>query len=152
MHNFFGDGWSAVLFLLVAAVCVVGVYRWRVHVLRNLALRWNLSYRGKELPGKFPMDRRRFCFPANHFKKILHVVSGVCNGHKVLIVDVIAGTGKGIYVTIFAVESASNPFEEEPAPWRLVFSNGWFALWRTRFWQVPWTMNISQIEERLNRL
>jgi hypothetical protein len=81
-----------------------------------------------------------------------NVLAGRCNGKEVLIFDAVVGTGKGVYATFFAVRSEDDPFGGMPEPWTLVHSNGWFALWRVRFWQIPWTMSVRLIEEQLRKL
>jgi hypothetical protein len=148
--------WDTVLplaFVLAALGLALSSVYFRARAMRALAVRWDLRFLGSKFPGgKFPMDRRRFRFPANHFKKVSNVLSGSCNGKEVLVFDAVVGTGKGVYATFFLVRSEDDPFGGKPEPWTLVHSNGWCALWCIRFWQIPWTMSARMIEEQLRKL
>jgi hypothetical protein len=108
--------WNAVFpiaFVCAALGMALSSIYFRARAMRALAVRWQLIYLGRKFPGgQFPMDRRRFRFPANHFKKVSNVLAGGCNGKEVLVLDAIIGAGKGVYATFFLVRSEDDPFGE----------------------------------------
>jgi hypothetical protein len=103
---------------------------------------------------RFPWTAGVFLFHgALKLRGITNVIAGERNGREVVIFDCFFGGGKGGYhCTFFAVRTEINPFGENTEPWKLIESKGWFALCRTRFLQIPWTMNIKQIEEHLRQI
>jgi hypothetical protein len=126
---------------------------WRTWAMRALAVRWGMSYLGKQLPKSFSMDRRHFPFHgALKMNKAYNVVAGERNGREVVIFDSTFGGSHGYFCTFLAVHAGANPFGDDTSPWKLVESKGWFALCRTRYLQIPWTMSIRQIEDRLQQL
>ncbi len=139
---------------LAMVVALLFVPRYiRARAMMTLANRWNLSYQGSKLPGSFPLDRRRFPIPLNSFHKVFHVISGTCRGKQVLILEVLAGSGRSAYdTTILAVRADQNPFGPLDKPWKVIESNGWYALIRVGFWRMYWSISISQIETFLGRL
>ena len=141
-------------FVATFASLVIGAILFRAVAMRRLAERWGMQWLGKQLPKTFSMDRRRFPFHgALKLRGITNVIAGERNGREVVIFDCFFGGGKGGYhCTFFAVRTEINPFWENTEPWKLIESKGWFALCRTRFLQIPWTMNIKQIEEHLRQI
>jgi hypothetical protein len=87
--------------------------------------------------------------PWNSITRAWNFIEGEKNGVKVLIFDSTLGSGrgKGIYSTFIAVNTDKNPFEYVGPELKIAHSNGWTALYRLRFWQVPWTLSIRCIEE-----
>ena len=137
--------------LLATIFGLIGlVVAYRNRAMRALAKRWRMCFLGKQLPKTFSMDRRHFPFHgALKLTRIYNVISGERNGREVVIFDSTFGGSHGYYCTFFAVRAESNPFDFDPTPWKLIQSKGWFALCRTRFLQIPWTMNIKEIENHL---
>jgi hypothetical protein len=70
----------------------------------------------------------------------------------VLIFDSIIGEGRGVYCTFLACQTEQNPFGLDIAPDRVIQSNGWTAVFRVRFLQVPWTMDVQRLDDYLNKL
>ncbi len=87
-------------------------------------------------------------------RKTWNVIEGETNGVSILILDSILGLGgkQGRYATFIAARTDQNPFSNLSAQERIAHSNGWTALYRMRFWQIPWTLSIQRIEEHLARL
>lgn len=144
---------AAVLTILAVLAVIYIPAAFRVRALRALAARWGLRYMKKKLPEAFAIDRRKFLY---HWmvdpKTVTHVIAGDCRGRQVVIFDSMA-PGKGnMRCTVLAIQTENNPFEAEADPWKVVQSKGWFALWRTGFLQVPWTMSIGEIEDRLGQI
>lgn len=82
------------------------------------------------------------------------MIEGDKNGVRVLILDSTLSMGgkRGRYSTFIALRTDKNPFEDKDAHEKIAHSNGWTALYRLRFWQIPWTLSIQRIEEHLNNL
>jgi hypothetical protein len=82
------------------------------------------------------------------------VIEGERNGIRVLILDSLlrGEVGRGRYSTVIAAQTETNPFANRDPKERIARSNGWTALYRLRFWQVPWTLSIQRIEELLNSM
>jgi hypothetical protein len=138
---------------LIVLGAVYGLIAFRTHCMRELASRWGLRYLGRQLPETFVMDRRRFLY---HWivdpKMVSRVIAGELNGSDVVIFDSSAPGRGNTRCTVLAVQTERNPFAAEEAPWKVTSSKGWFALWRTGWLQIPWTMSIAQIEEHLNQI
>jgi hypothetical protein len=120
----------------------------RTRAMRALADRLGWQFLGKQRPAHFSMKG----YPSNQIRKVFNVISGQKNGRDVVIFDSILYGGHGVYSTFFAVCGDGDVFEAPTKPWKIYRSGQWRALWRTRFLQVPWTMSIRQIEERLSQL
>jgi len=60
------------------------------------------------------------------------------------------GFKSGFYCTFVAARTDGNPFGLISPKERIAHSNGWTALYRFRFWQIPWTLSIQRIEEHVN--
>jgi hypothetical protein len=136
--------------LVISAVFgfVYFVTAYRTRSMRALANRLGWQFHGKQRPPHFSMRGN----PSNEIKKVFNVISGQMNGRDVVIFDSILYGRRGIYSTFLAVRSDSDIFSAPTKPWKVCQSGEWKALWRTRFLQVPWTMTIGQIEERLSQL
>ena len=57
-----------------------------------------------------------------------------------------------MYCTFFACQTEQNPFGIDIAPDCVIQSHGWTALFRVRFLQIPWTMGVQRLDDRLNKL
>lgn len=147
----------AAIFIGIELLC-----RWRASAMRSLASKWGLEYtKGDQrwwiLPKKnrsSPVSFRLRAFPVNTIRNTWNVIEGERGGIRVLILDSILSMGgyRGRYSTFIAVRAETNPFEGKSPQERIAHSNGWTALYRLRFWQVPWTLSIRRIEELLGNL
>lgn len=159
--------WRFVPALLVLTGVFGGVgllYWFRASAMRNLALKRGFRYaKGDPLfwrsANKYrlvPASLRLKGYPANTLRQMWNVLEGEINGAKVLIFDSILGMGvwgRGQrYSTFLAVEADRDPFEGRSPKEKTTHGNGWFVLYCFRFWQVPWTLSIEAIEERLDKL
>jgi hypothetical protein len=151
--------------LLLLAVIFAGIYliyRLRASAMRALALRLGFQYSKGEprmlyLPKNHcpkPASFRLHGYPVDTLSRTWNIIEGEKNGLKVLILDSTLSMGgrSGRYSTFVAVRTDTNPFENEESDEKIVHSNGWYALYRLRFWQVPWTLSIQRIVEILDTL
>lgn len=151
--------------LLLLAAIFVGIellYRSRASAMRALALKWGFRYSKGEprrfyLPKKHrpePTSFRLHRYPVNTMNRTWNLIEGERNGLTILILDSTLSMGgrSGRYSTFIAVRSNMNPFENEAPDEKIVHSNEWTALYRLRFWQIPWTLSTERIEEHLETL
>lgn len=151
------------LALLVLTLCLIGVkllYRYRSVSMRALALRLGLQFRDGEphlmylpkghrpLPTSFQVKAS----PWNTITRAWNFIEGEKDGIRVLIFDSTLGSGRGIYGTFIAVRTDKNPFKNKDSEEKIAHSNGWTALYRFRFWQIPWTLSVESIEEYVDNL
>jgi hypothetical protein len=151
--------------LLALTLIIVGIkslYRSRASAMRALALKggfqytegdprfWNLPKDHNPLPTSFRLRG----YPVNTISRMWNVIEGEKNGIKVLIVDSTLSMGgkRGRYSTFVAARTDKNPFGNKSPEEKIAHSNGWTAVYRLRFWQIPWTLSIQRIEEHLNSL
>lgn len=151
-------------FLLLAAIFAgVRLLYWlRASAMRALALRWGFRYTKGDprfwfLPKKhcpLPTSFRLRGYPVNTINRTWNVVEGEMGGISILILDSTLGFGakRGRYSTFIAAQTDRNPFGVTRAQEKIAHSNGWTAVYRLRFWQIPWTLSIQRIEEHLNSL
>jgi hypothetical protein len=162
MEHFYGF----VIAFLVLTTCFIGIkllYLSRAAAMRALAIRSGFQFReGKPyllylpknhhpLPASFQVRGS----PWNTVTRAWNFIEGEKNGTKVLIFDSTLGSryrGKGIYSTFIAVRTDKNPFPYAGPELKIAHSNGWTALYRLRFWQIPWTLSIECIEEYLDNV
>ena len=150
-------------FLLAIALIYVGIkllYRSRALAMRALASKLGFQYtKGNPRFWFLPKDHhpiptsfRLRGFPVNKIDRTWNVIEGEKNGNRILILDSIMNLGakKGSYSTFVAVRTDENPFKNMHHQERIAHSNGWTALYRIRYWQIPWTLSIQRIEELLN--
>ena len=151
--------------LILLTTIFVGIrllYGIRASAMRALALKWGFQY-SKGQPIVFylpkhhspkPASFRLHGYPVDTLNRTWNLIEGEKDGLKVLILDSTLSMGgrSGRYSTFIAVRTDMNPFENEAPEEKVVHSNGWFALYRLRFWQLPWTLNIQRIEEHLETL
>jgi hypothetical protein len=154
-----------VIGLLVLTLCFVGIkllYLSRSVAMRALALRLGFQFREGEphllylpkghrpLPTSFQVRGN----PWNNITRAWNFIEGEKGGIRVLIFDstIGSGKGKGIYITFIAVRTDENPFGNKGSDEKIAHSNGWTALYRFRFWQIPWTLSIQSIEAYVDNL
>lgn len=151
-----------VLFLTVILVGIELLYRFRASAMRALAYRWGFQYQKGE-PNKWylpknhrpkPTSFRLSGYPVDTLSRTWNLIEGEKNGLKILILDSTLSMGgqRGRYTTFIAVRTDMNPFADDAPDEKIVHSNGWAALYRLRFWQIPWTLSIQRIEEHLESL
>lgn len=151
--------------LLLVALVFVGIrllYGFRASAMRNLALKWGFQYsRGEPrmlyLPKNHspkPASFRLHGYPVETMNRTWNLIEGEKNGLKILILDSTLSMGgrNGRYSTFVAVRTDTNPFDNEAPEEKIIHSNGWAALYRLRFWQIPWTLSIQRIDEILETL
>jgi hypothetical protein len=151
--------------LLLLTVIYIGIkllYEFRASAMRTFALKWGFQYSKGEprmlyLPKNHrpkPASFRLHGYPVDTMNRTWNLVEGEKNGLKILIVDSTLSMGgrNGRYSTFIAVRTDTNPFGDEDSDEKVVHSNGWTALYRLRFWQIPWTLSIQRIEEHLETL
>ena len=139
------------------------LYLFRAMAMRAFAFKLGLQYKeGKPHLLYLPKGHRPLPTwlqvkgaPWNTVTRAWNFIEGEKNGIKVLIFDSTLGSrnrGKGIYSTFIAVRTDKNAFENKDSYEKIAHSNGWTALYRFRFWQIPWTLSIQRIEEHLDNL
>ena len=151
--------------LLLVTVVFVGIkllYWFRASAMRALALKWGFQYSKGEprmlyLPKNHspkPHSFRLHGYPVDTMNRTWNLIEGEKNGLKILILDSTLSMGgrNGRYSTFIAVRTETNPFDNEAPEENIVHSNGWVALYRLRFWQIPWTLSIQRIDEQLEIL
>lgn len=149
--------------LLMIAALLIGtklLYSSRASAMRALAVRFGFRYtKGHPWsvsPGYLPLPTsfRLRGFPLDTMKRTWNVIEGERNGTSLVILDSLLSCGgkRGRYCTFIAVRTDDNPFEETSREEKIAHSNGWTALYRLRFWQIPWTLSIARIEEQVSRL
>jgi len=91
-------------------------------------------------------------YPVNELSRTWNLIEGKHCGIQILILDSTLGRGpRGwVYTTFIAARTETNPFTLKSGKEKMAHSNGWTALYRLRYWQVPWTLSIQRIEEHLN--
>ena len=152
----------ALLLLTVVFVGIELLYRFRASAMRTLALKWGFHYSKGEprmwyLPKNHspkPTSFRLHGYPVDTMNRTWNLIEGEKNGLKILILDSTLSMGgrNGRYSTFIAVRTDTNPFDNEAPEEKVVHSNGWIALYRLRFWQIPWTLSIQRIDEHLETL
>jgi hypothetical protein len=152
--------------LLVVTGIVGGLkllYRLRATAMRALAHRLGFQYaEGNSSLWFAPKDYhpiptafRLRGYPLNTLRRTWNVLEGERNGVRVVILDSIlglGGKGGGRYCTFIAVRTEDDPFGDKSDQEKIAHSNGWTALYRFRFWQIPWTLSIQEIQEHLDKL
>lgn len=152
----------ALLLLTVMFAGIKLLYEFRASAMRGLALKWGFQYSKGEprmlyLPKSHrpkPVSFRLHGYPVDTLNRTWNLIEGEKNGLKILILDSTLSMGgrRGRYSTFIAVRTDTNPFNNEDSEEKIVHSNGWTALYRLRFWQIPWTLSIQRIEEHLEAL
>jgi hypothetical protein len=153
----------ASLVLTMGFIGVKLLYLSRTAAMRALALRLGFQFREGEphllhlpknhhpLPPSFQVRGS----PWNTVTRAWNFIEGEKNGTKVIIFGSTLGSryrGNGIYSTFIAVRADNNPFSYAGHELKIAHSNGWIALYRFRFWQIPWTLSIERIEECLDNV
>ena len=146
--------------LIFAAIKLL--YVARASAMRSLASRLGLRYTPGDpriwyLPKGHkpsPISFRLRGYPVDTLNRMWNVIEGEKGGVKVLIVDATLSMGgrRGRYSTFVATKTDENLFGLRTDPEKIAQSNGWSALYRLRFWQIPWTLSIRRIEEHLGSL
>lgn len=146
---------------------IVGVilipYMFRARAMRALAARWGFQYIGPSFSGwrtsfhppdqaALPLSFPHWLVHDRRIRQVWNVIEGQQSGRSVLIFDSIIGEGRGRYCTFIACQTEQSPFGIDIAPDRAIQSHGWTALFRVRFLQIPWTMSVQRLEDRLNML
>ena len=152
----------ALLLLTVVFVGIRLLYGVRASAMRTLALKWGFQYSKGEprmlyLPKNHspkPASFRLHGYPVDTMNRTWNLIEGEKNGLKILILDSTLSMGgrNGRYSTFIAARTDTNPFDDEASDEKIGHSNGWTALYRLRFWQIPWTLSIPRIEEHLEAL
>ena len=153
--------------VVLAYVLAYGLMAHRAKGMRSLASAWGFRYIGPsasrwrssrrsrlEVESNLPSSFPRTCHPPLPFKQVWNVIEGQRSGVSILIFDSIIGVerGTGRYCTFIAIETEENPFVAVPSTEKVVHSHEWTGLYRLRFLQFPWTMDIQQIKRLLNNL
>jgi hypothetical protein len=151
--------------LLVPAALFAGIgllYWFRASAMRALALRRGFQYTNGDPPLWFrpkdyrpiPTSFRLRGYPVNSISRTWNVIKGEKNGIIILILDSALdfGVRRGRYCTFIAARTDQDPFGIKSPQEKIAHSNGWTALYRLRFWQIPWTVSIQRIEEHLDSL
>jgi hypothetical protein len=135
-------------------VAIEFLYHSRASAMRSLAARLNFQYSAGD-PRKWTAGRvaatchpagfHMACYPTNKISRMWNVLDGQRNGIRVVIFDSTVGEGKGLYCSVGAVQASENQFEI--AREKIALCSGWCAVYRTRFFQAPWTLSVSRIEE-----
>jgi hypothetical protein len=154
-----------VIALLILALCFIGIkllYRFRSVTMRALALRLGFQFReGEPLllylrkgHRPLPTSLQVRGAPWNTITRAWNFIEGEKAGIRVVIFDSTLGSGKGkgVYSTFIAVQTDENPFKYREPEEKIAHSNGWTALYRLRFWQIPWTLSVQSIEEYVDNL
>ncbi len=152
----------ALLMLTAIFVGIELLYRYRASAMRALAVKWGFQY-SKGEPNKWylpknhhpkPTSFRLRGYPVDTLNRTWNVIEGKKNGFEILVLDSTLSMGgrKGLYSTFIAVRTDTNPFEDTSPEEKIAHSNGWTALYRLRFWQIPWTLSIRRIEGHLDAL
>ena len=146
--------------LIFAAIKLL--YVARASAMRSLAFRLGLRYtRGDPriwyIPKGYkpsPASFRLRGYPVDTLNRMWNVIEGEHGGVNVLIVDATLSMGgkRGRYSTFIATKTDENLFGLRTDPEKIAQSNGWTAIYRLRFWQIPWTLSIRRIEEHLASL
>ena len=149
----------AVVMLVLGLIKILYVFR--AQAMRTLAGRWGLHYVGPSFSGWQTSSSRKLTLPLSFpnelvqgrpIRQVWNVIEGQQRGLSVLIFDSIIGEGRGMYCTFFACRTEQNPFGINIAPDRVIQSQGWTALYRDRFLQIPWTMGVQRLDDHLNEL
>jgi hypothetical protein len=148
----------AVLLLAIVFIGIDILYRRRAAAMRSLALKYGFDFTAgppwydlrKQPPA--PESFRLRGYPIDTLRKTWNLVEGNKNGSHVLILDSILGMGgtRGRYSTFIAVQTNHDPFKVRGLNERIAHSNGWIAVYRLKFWQIPWTLSIERIEAHLD--
>jgi hypothetical protein len=152
----------AILMLTAIVGGIAFLYWSRASAMRAFARKWGFQYTKGDpriwyLPKDhtpMPTEFRLRGYPVNTLNRTWNVIEGEKNGIKFLILDSTLSMGgkRGRYSTFIAARTDTNPFEIKSPQEKIAHSNGWTALYRLRFWQVPWTLSIQRIEQHLNNL
>ena len=153
-----------VLAVLVFVVFVVIMAKYlllrRASAMRALALRWGFHYSSGDsqvltspeespsLPDWFDVS----LYPASEIRTVSNVVEGERNGIKVLIFDSVVGRPKGAYCSFIATQTPENLFGVTSPGEKITQTSQCTMLYRFRFIQVPGTLSIRSIEDRLKNL
>lgn len=116
--------------------------------MKYLAVKWGFAYKGRTLPESFHMN----CYPANCIKTVWNVIEGQRAGVSFLIFDSTIGEVKGQYCTFIAIHAQKGMFMAPVVSEQVVEASGWSAVYRKRMIQIPWTISISRIEDRLEEV
>lgn len=152
----------ALLMLTAIYVGIEVLYRYRASAMCAFAAKWGFRY-SKGEPKKYylpkhhhptPASFRLKGYPVDTLNRTWNVIEGEKNGFKILVLDSTLSMGgrRGRYATFIAIRADTNPFGDTSPEEKIAHSNGWTALYRLRFWQIPWTLSIRRIEEHLDAL
>jgi len=145
--------------LLLVSLILAGIkilFLYRTASMRTLARRLGLQFREGEshlmslskvrsLPPYLKVKGN----PWANIRQAWNFIEGQKNGVEVLIFDSVLGPGRGVYSTFIAVKAGGNPFPCLSSEVKTAHSNGWAAIYRLRFWQIPWSMSVEDIEDYL---
>lgn len=129
--------------LVVGSVVAYFALGQRKKKMRLLAAKLGFEFLGDDLPSTFQMD----CYPMSEIRKAWNVIGGTRRGLKIVIFDSIIGSGNGRYCTVIACRTTENPFTLSFDNGEVVQSNGWAALYRLRFIQIPGTITVARLED-----
>jgi hypothetical protein len=152
----------ALLMLTAIFVGIEVLYQFRASAMRAFASKWGFRY-SNGAPNKYylpknhrpiPTSFRLKGYPVDTLNRTWNVIEGEKNGLKILVLDSTLSMGGryGRYTTFIAVRTDTNPFEDTSPDEEIAHSNGWTALYRLRFWQIPWTLSVRRIEEHLDAM
>jgi len=153
-----------VLFILV--VVILGgtklLYLRRTATMRALAARRGFDFREGAArmfsfppdPNPIPYTFRPRTYPANRMDRTWNVIEGEVKGISVLILDSNLNLGgrNQRCCTFIAARAEISPFKDRDSNEDTVLTNGWIALYRSRFSLVPWTLSIKRLERHLDNL
>lgn len=111
--------------------------------MRSLANKLGFQFIGDGLPSTFRMD----CYPMSKIQRVWNVIEGTRKGMQIVIFDSVIGSGTGRYCTVIACSTSENPFTLSYGSEKVVQSNGWTALYRLPFIQVPGTIKVPRLED-----
>jgi hypothetical protein len=129
--------------LVVGIVAMRFTLRRRKRNMRLLAAKLGFEFIGDGLPAAFQMD----CFPMSEIKLAWNVMEGTRNGLQIVVFDSIIGSGRGRYCTAVACHTTKSLFALNYSGEEIAQSNGWTAIYRLPFIQIPGTISISRLED-----
>jgi hypothetical protein len=152
---------AVLLFVVFVIIMAKYLLMRRASAMRALALRWGFHYSSGDsqvltspeesnslLPDWFDIS----LYPASDIRTVSNVVEGERNGIKVLIFDSVVGRPKGAYCSFIATQTPENLFGVTNPGEKIIQASKCTMLYRFRFIQVPGTLSIRSIEDRLKNL
>ncbi len=117
----------------------------RARSMRSLAIKRKFRYVADQLPASFCMTS----YPAKNIRRAWNVIEGEQNGISVVIFDSVVGDVKGTYCTFVAFQCSGSSFAPLQKGEQSIQDSNWTAMYRLRFWQIPWTLSVDRIEAYL---